>query len=333
MQKPIMKVEFFSVFGKSRRNDFVCFFALCMFFCYMCKLKITFVGKMGVKIMCTAICDDAFGRLFGRTLDFECSFGEEFVAVPRRYRFDFLHEGACREHLAIIGVAHVEDGVPLFYDAMNEAGVFCAGLNFPISAKYKEPQREKKNIASFELIPFVLSNCKSADEAAGLLRCVNVTGDAYSRALPPSPLHWFISDGAASYAVEPCESGLAVRENPVGTLTNEPPLDYHLTRLSDFMQLGSGVAENRLLPGRELLQYSRGMGAIGLPGDFSSSSRFVRATFAKTHTSLSEHSSGERIERFFHIMDTVSVPRGCVRTVDERDVYTVYTSLADADTK
>ena len=275
--------------------------------------------------MCTAITE---GNLFGRTLDLECSYGESIVITPRKYKFNFLHEKQQTSHTAIIGVAHIHNGIPLYYDAMNEHGLAVAALNFPNSAVYLPFQKGKYNIASFELIPWILGCCKNVADAKALLSNTNLTSDSISDELPTTPLHWMISDATESITAEPMREGLKIYENTVGTLTNEPTFDFHMTNLSNYMSLSPLPPKNSLCPSVELKRYSRGMGAIGLAGDFSSASRFVRTVFAKSHT-LKANTENSDISRFFHIMDTVAQPLGCVITDEGRPASTVYTSCAD----
>ncbi|MBQ7363002.1 MAG: choloylglycine hydrolase family protein [Clostridia bacterium] len=279
--------------------------------------------------MCTAVYYDR-GNLFGRTLDLECSLGECIAAVPRAYPFRFRRLPELSLHYAFIGTAHAVDGNPLFYDGMNEHGVAVAALNFPGYAKYGAAQSGKINLCSFELIPYVLASARTLDDARELLRDANLTDDAYSDTLPATPLHFLISTKDGSLTVEQGEGGFRLLENPLGVLSNAPELSYHITRLSDYYALDSARGEQRLATDVPLSVYSRGMGAIGLPGDFSSSSRFVRAVYAKNNTSPTV--SGDEmaaLSAFFHIMDTVGVPNGCVVTDAGESVRTVYTSAMD----
>lgn len=280
--------------------------------------------------MCTAINETRGRHLFGRTLDLEYSLSEQAVITPRRFQLNFLHEPSLKNHLAIIGIAHVSGGTPLYYDAANEAGLAAAGLNFGGSAKYSKPQKSTRNIASFEFIPWVLGQCKSVSEAAELLGNTTLTDDSFSASLPATPMHWLIGDRTGSVAVEPTADGLKIREDPFGVLTNEPPLDYHLTNIKNYMSLTPMPPQNALCPNINLKPYSRGMGAIGLPGDFSSASRFVRAVFVKSHT-LTESDESAAVNRFFRIMDSVSVSRGCIITDGGKAVSTVYVSCADTE--
>ena len=280
--------------------------------------------------MCTAINETVGYHLFGRTLDLEYSLSERAVITPRRFKLDFIHEKDMAEHSAMVGIAHVSEGRPLYYDAINESGLGAAGLNFGGSAVYLPYRKGFFNVASFELIPWVLGQCKDLAEAIELLRGTNLTHDSVSKALPATPMHWLIADKTGAVAAEPTFDGLKITKNPFGVLTNEPPIEYHLTNVKNYTSLSPLPPKNSLCPDVDLPPYSRGMGAIGLPGDYSSASRFVRATFVKSHT-LPESEKQAAINRFFRIADTVSVPRGCIVTDEGRAVSTVYTSCADTD--
>ena len=279
--------------------------------------------------MCTAISDDGAGRhLFGRTLDLERGLGERIVLTPRGYRWELLHEPTLTGQGALLGVALLRGGVPLYYDATNEAGLAIAGLNFAGCAVYRPARQGMHNVASFELIPWLLSRCENVRDARQLLRRTNITPDGFASDLPATPLHWLIADGRGALVAEPTAEGLALYDAPLGVLTNAPGMEYHMTHLSHFMQLGAQPPVNRLCPGVPLAPYCRGMGAMGLPGDFSSPSRFVRAAFARQHT-VAGGEGGGAIGRFFHIADAVAQPRGCALTERGEPVYSVYTSCYD----
>lgn len=281
--------------------------------------------------MCTAISITKEYHLFGRTLDVDKAYGEEIVITPRGFEIDFLFEGAQKKHPAIMGAAYLTCGKPLYFDAVNEYGLAMAGLNFPKSARYRKRCEGFYNVASFELIPWVLAKCKSIFEAKELLNKSNVTENSFSDTLPATPMHWIVSDKSGSLTVEPRENGLSVCENPFGVLTNDPPFSYHASRICDFISLGAHVPQNRMCPEVETELYSYGMGAVGLPGDFSSSSRFVRAVYAKNHTDMGS-SEADCVSAFFHVMDTVSQPRGTVVTERKTRPMTMYTSCINTDT-
>ncbi len=275
--------------------------------------------------MCTAIFD---GNLFGRTLDFECGFGEKVVAMPRGYRFPFPGGYSPTRRYALLGTALSIEGVPLYFDAVNEVGLAMAGLHFPGYAVYRPGGEGKYDIPSFALIPWILGQCGTVKEAAALLEKTNVTDDAFSPDLPTTPLHWMIAGRQRAVTVEAVKEGVMIYENRFGVMTNNPPFPYHETHLADYLGLDAATPENRLCAAQPITPYSRGLGGMGLPGDYSSASRFVRAVFVKSHTA-GERTVDGAIGRFFHLAETVSVPRGCVRAENGREVFTVYTSCAD----
>lgn len=275
--------------------------------------------------MCTAI---TYKNYFGRTLDLDCSFRECVTVTPRAFPFPFRHLPPMPTHYAIIGMAAVENGYPLYYEATNEHGLSMAGLHFPDNAHYFPLCDTLDNVAPFEFIPHILGQCKNLAEARALLARINLCDTQFSAAFPLSPLHWILADKTGAVTVETVADGLKLYENPVGVLTNNPPFDYHMTHLAAYMQLTHQPPENRFAKDVPLVTYSRGMGAIGLPGDLSSTSRFIRAAFVQQN-SLSE-GDGDLIQ-FFHILGAVDQQRGCVRLENDAYEITVYTSACDME--
>lgn len=280
--------------------------------------------------MCTAATYQTKDFYFGRTLDYDYFYECEVTVMPRNYPLHFRHSGILEQHYAVIGMAYVNQDYPLFYDAVNEWGLGIAGLNFVGNAVYQDIAEEKENIASFELIPWILGQCASVKEAKGLLAGMNLTEDAFCKDLPPAQLHWLISDREESITLEAVAEGLRVYDNPVGILTNNPPFPQQLFHLNDYMKLSPRDPENLFSDQLSLRSYSRGMGAIGLPGDLSSSSRFVRAAFVKMN-SLSGDSEMESVSQFFHILGSVDQQRGCCEVGDGQYEITYYTSCCNAD--
>lgn len=278
--------------------------------------------------MCTAATYKTRDFYFGRTLDYEFSYGETIVIVPRNYRFAFRNEKTIGNHYAIIGTAHVAEDYPLFYEAANEKGLAIAGLNFVGNAHYFEPVEGRDNIAQFELIPWILSQCADVSEARALIERINLTNTPFSEHLPVAQLHWIIADKDSAITVESVRDGIKIYDNPVGVLTNNPPFDLQMFHLNNYMGLSNGSPANTFAPGLELQRYSRGMGAIGLPGDLSSQSRFVRVAFTKMN-SLSGEGERESVSQFFHILGSVDQQRGCCLLEDDKYEITIYTSCCN----
>ena len=280
--------------------------------------------------MCTAATYCTKDHYFGRTLGYEVSYGESVVITPRNFPFVFRHTAPMEHHYAIIGMATVAGDYPLYYEATNEKGLSMAGLNFPGNADYKPLAAGKENVATFELIPWLLGQCATVAEAKVHLAEINLANTPFSEMFPVSPLHWILADRNEAITIESVKSGLQIYENPVGILTNNPPFDYQMTNLSNYLHLSTEQPENHFAPELGLAPYSRGMGMLGMPGDLSSASRFVRAAFTKLH-SISGDTESESISQFFHILGAVAQQRGCVHMGDGKYEITIYTSCCNTD--
>lgn len=305
--------------------------------------------------MCTCITFENGDFYFGRNLDLEYSFGEQIVVTPRNFHLRFRHAADQPTHYAMIGMAssaglgiagRAQDGedslFPLYAEAVNEEGLCMAGLNFPGSACYRKPADGNRNLASFELIPWLLGICGTVGEAKEQIRTLNITDDAFLPDMPPAPLHWMLADREQCLVLEQTESGLKVFDDPAGVLTNNPPFEYHSMNLNNYLNLTAGHPVSRFLGNREpgtkattaqktlrLAPYSQGMGSMGLPGDPSSASRFIRAAFLKWNSSCGQDELSN-VSQFFHILDGVAMTRGSVYTEEGKCDITLYSCCVNA---
>lgn len=277
--------------------------------------------------MCTAISYLANNHYFGRNLDVLSVYEESVTITPRHYPFLFRNGQKTGNHYAFIGMAHTEDDYPLYYDATNEKGLSIAALSFPSEAKYHEKSTDLIDLAPWELIPFILCQCETAAQAKKLLSKANIMSEKFREDIPLTPLHFLIADEKESFVAEPTENGLLLAENPVGVLTNSPPFDFQMQYLNLFMGLSNNPVENRFSKEIPFKKFSRGMGALGLPGDLSSPSRFVRAVFTKVHA-LKGKDEAHDIRQFFHILGSVEQQMGCVQLGDQFE-FTAYSSCCD----
>ncbi len=277
--------------------------------------------------MCTSLSIVNGDHYFGRTLDLDCSYGEEVCIMPRRFPLSFRRMGQWKDHYAIFGMATVAGGTPLFYEAANEYGLCMAGLNFPGNAFYPEEQAEKDNVTPFEFIPWILGQCQDVAQARRLLERINLVNIPFSPALPLSPLHWMISDTTGSIVVESMADGLHIYENPVNVMTNNPPFPYQLFNLNNYRGLRVSTPENTF--GGDLNIYCQGLGGLGLPGDVSSMSRFVRIAFHAQNSHCAKTESAN-VGQFFHLLGAVQMPQGSCRTDAGHWDITVYTSCINA---
>ena len=293
--------------------------------------------------MCTAISFKAKEHLFGRNLDLDRSYGEKIAVMPRCFPLDFRKNNRGGTGYAIIGMSTVVErsdtrsykeygGLPLFYDAMNERGLAAAGLNFPYNAYYVHPDKVSGNkycVAPFELIPWVLRQCGTVKEARKLLMMTEIADIPFSNKTPNTPLHWMFSDACGDLVVEQTQGWMNVCDNPVGVLTNNPPFDRQLDNLKRYDHLKTynpeGLDTDKI---GGCSSYSYGLGALGLPGDVSSASRFVRASFGRKN-SASDGDELSSVGQIFHLLSSVEVVRGTCKTDEGKEHFTVYSSCMD----
>ncbi len=278
--------------------------------------------------MCTAIAYNGSGFYFGRNMDLDRSFGERVVVTPRNYRFAFRKTVPLTQHYAMIGMAAVADGYPLYADAANEKGLCMAGLNFPDNAYYPDRYEPKKqNVSPFELIPWVLGQCETLDQARELLEETHLIAVPFSGDLPLTPLHWMIADASGSLVLESTREGFALYENPTGVLTNNPPFRFHVANLAHYAGLSNRMPSDDVFASIGTSPFGLGLGAVGLPGDFSSASRFVKAAWLRGMVTCS--SETECVPQVFRILSAVAPLKGSVLTDDGRAHYTTYSACID----
>lgn len=257
--------------------------------------------------MCTAISYNNNGHLFGRTLDLEISYNEKIIITPRNFPLKFRHESESENHFSIIGTGIIANNFPLYFDAMNEKGLSIAGLNFPESAYFESHKKDLINIATFEVIPYILGYCTNVSDAENLLNKINITNDDFNNEMKAATLHWIIADKEKAITLECTKSGMKIYENKMGVLTNEPEFSFHKTNAKLFL---------------------KDKNSKNLPGDLSSSSRFIRAAFAN----MNSVSNGENnISQFFHILDFVKQIKGLARFKNGKYEITQYSSCMDTE--
>ena len=226
-------------------------------------------------------------------------------------------------------MAHIQDDYPLYYDAVNEKGLCIAGLNFVGNAVYPPVTRGVASVAQYALIPWLLGTCANIAEARSALARVVIDGTPFAPELPCAQLHRLVAGRSGCIAVEATADGLHVYDDPAGVLTNNPPFPQQLFNLNNYMALSPRQPENRFSGALGLHCYSRGMGALGLPGDLSSMSRFVRAAFTKLNA-VSDDTEQGSVSQFFHILGAVEQQRGCCEVADGQYERTIYTSCCNA---
>lgn len=252
--------------------------------------------------------------------------------TPRNYEFDFRYAGKAKTHYALIGMAFVAGDYPLYYDAANEKGLGMAGLNFVGNAAYAdeatEADKDLVQVAQYEFIPWILTQCASVAEARRMLSNMKLMGTPFSEQLPTAQLHWMIADKEECIVVESMKDGMHIYDDPVGVLTNNPPFPGQMFALNNYAGVSRKQPESTFAGVLELDPYSRGMGGMGIPGDLSSQSRFVKVAFTKLNA-ISGDGENESVSQFFHILGSVDQQRGCCEVSEGAYEITIYTSCCN----
>lgn len=269
--------------------------------------------------MCTVITFGGKDFYFGRNMDIEGSFGEEVVVTPRHFLLSFKRKAAPEVHYAMVGMAAVIDGTPLYADAMNEHGLCAAALNFVGNAHYSSRADGTNDLAPYELIPYLLATCADLSEVRAALKDLTLVSIPFRADVPLAALHWIVADRRGSLVIESTRAGVVVYENPAGVLANNPPFPYHLDHLRMFRHLSSGNPP-------DADPYSYGLGGVGLPGDYSSPSRFVRAWFLRRGLlGMEQIRPGD----VYQALAALAPVRGCVLDEQGRPHYTTYSCCMD----
>ena len=280
--------------------------------------------------MCTSIAMKTNDFYFGRTMDLDYEFHTSVVITPRNYPIAFRRSSVLRRHNALIGMASVVDDYPLYAEAANEKGLCMAALNFPDNAYYPQEENPRKtNVSPFELIHWILGQCGSLEDVRHLLDSTHLVGIPFSSEIPLTPLHWHIADSTGSLTLENTQDGLHLYNNSVGVLTNNPAFQFQLTNLCQYLNLVSGYPKNRFSDLEGIKPYGQGLGSFGLPGDYSPSSRFVKAAWLLLNSICSKDDPGS-LAQFFHLLDAVSVVRGSVLSQEDACDMTTYACCINA---
>ena len=180
------------------------------------------------------------------------------------------------------------ENYPLYAEAMNEKGLCMAGLYFPENARYFPEQANKTNITPYELIPYLLGQYESVQEMKTVIEQISLLDISFNAKITLTPLHWIIADQKESLILQSTQSGLQVYQDAFHILTNNPPYPYHQWNVHNYMHLTSSYPQDHLTS-QSLKPYGNGFGTIGIPGDFSPASRFVKTLWLKENVKFLLH--------------------------------------------
>lgn len=288
--------------------------------------------------MCTAITMQTKQgeNYIGRTMDFSHPLAPQVYVIPRGYGWrNALNTNRISNRYSCIGTGQELPQV-ILADGVNEAGFAAAALYFPGFAFFPDPagvtDTRKAPIAAIELVNFLLGSCASVEHAMGVLRTIQIVGTEDPVTNSVAPLHWMISDKSGKcMVVEQTRSGLHLMNNPIGVFGNSPDFPWHLTNLRNYLNVMPGQLPEARWGTVALTPFGQGGGTVGLPGGYTPPARFVRTAYLKSHTPVPV-SREEAVVTCFHIMESVTIPKGVVVTDRGADDFTQYTVFMNMNT-
>ena len=284
--------------------------------------------------MCTGIrFSDGSGNLYlARNLDWTSDFGERVVVTPTGYATKSPFGAVPEIRHAVIGMGIVQEDTPLYFDCGNDAGLAVAGLNFPGYAEYApEAVEGKTNVAAFEFPLWVASQFASVDEVEAALADVVIVDRPINDKYASSLLHWIIGDAKRAIVVEYTSTGMHVFDDDVDVLANQPGFGWHHENLRNYLNTAPDFPEKVVLNRADLVPFGSGSLMRGIPGDYYSPSRFVRAAYVHAHYP-DKTTEEENVSRAFHTLQQVAMVDGCAAMGSGEFERTTYTGLFSSRT-
>lgn len=286
--------------------------------------------------MCTSITLlNAQGENFlGRTLDFSYDIEPELYILPRNYVWYGAYGSQKMHNLyAIMGVGQEEGPLMAFFDGVNEKGLAGGALYFAGYAAYEsKPTPGKMPVAAMDFLHFLLANCATIEEAEKLVPQISILGFADPVTESEAPLHWIMTDRSGkSIVIERTVQGTNVYQNPIGVLANSPEFPWHLTNLKTYSQVSPRQTSKSQWGDLTLKPFGQGAGTSLLPGGYTAPERFARTAYLKTHLPTPQ-TKEETVMAGFHVLESVSIPKGAVISSRETYDYTRYTMFLNTKT-
>jgi choloylglycine hydrolase len=271
----------------------------------------------------------------GRTLEFGIQVDTSIIVIPRGYAFEGTtpHGKGLKYQAKYAAVGAMAFDNPAIMDGINEKGLSVGTFYFPGFASYPEmtSENQSKAVSPVEFSNWLVTNFATVDEVkSGLANIVIAPTISKSWGTMPPPFHYIVYDKQGQcLVIEPLNGKLVTYDNKLGTFTNSPQFDWHMTNVRNYINLTPENPKPLKINGLEFSSFGQGGGMVGLPGDFTPPSRFVRAAiFSITATPSSDASSA--IFQTFHILNQFDIPVGLVRETAGDVHYTDYTMITCA---
>lgn len=259
--------------------------------------------------------------IYFRSMEFGFPFRSKVLIVPRGTEYVGSAPDGKPGHrwtttYGLVGL-NADIAPNIVADGQNEKGLAFGMLYLPGYAKClaPDPAANDRALGSWEAGIYLLSTCATVDEAVAALRGkVRVTEQAFPPFGSPLPVHYWIGDASGKVAiVEFVDGAMDVHDNPFGTLTNSPPFDWQRINLSNYVNLSPVNVPSARLGDVEVPNFGQGSGFVGLPGDLTPPSRFVRATLF-AHWATPAPTATETVNLGFHVLNTFDIFDGAIKS-------------------
>lgn len=263
----------------------------------------------------------------GRTLEFGTFIESSIAVVPRNFQFQGNGTPYTSRYAAVGAILF---DIPALMDGLNEKGLSVGTFYFPGFAGYASPS-EDSSITTLSPIDFpnwILTRFATIEEVKEALSEVSIIPTVFKQwGNETPPFHYVVYDKSGnSIVIEPIDGELIVHDNPFGVITNSPTFDWHMTNLRNFLNLRAANVPPIQVDGVELAPFGQGSGMVGLPGDFTPPSRFVRAAIF-SYTAIASNTSKEAVFQLFHILNQFDIPIGIAREIQGGIIHTDYTMI------
>lgn len=305
----------------------------------LCAILVGSFGCMPLAVACTSLrVKTADGLVFyARTMEGGELFHSSVSVIPKGTEYRGIlpdgTQGGLRWVTKYGMVGMNTYGLPAISDGMNDAGLAAGNLMFPGFAGYQtfDPAQASKTIAQFEVITWILSSFASVEEVKAGIETIRVSKGLVAK-VGNLELHYTVHDSKGrSIVIEYVAGELKVYDNPIGVMTNSPPFDWHQINLRNYVNMSATNAKPLTVEGVEASGFGQGSGMLGLPGDYTPPSRFVRMV-ALVESSLPVTGADEGLNLAMTIINNIDIPIGSIRDVsgkEEIDDRTQWTTVSD----
>lgn len=277
--------------------------------------------------MCTSLLLHSINKsIFGRNLDIDLEIDNKNIIISsRNSKLIFKNGEYINSHYAFMGIGILVNNYPLYFDGTNEFSLSVASLNFPVFGVLNNPLKSRLNLASYEIIPYILSKFKSVDEVKDNLKKLNITNIDFICGLKSVSLHYFVCDKTKSIVIEQTKDGVTIYDNPYHILTNSPTFAYHLQNIAQYLNISNKYPTNNF-KNENLQPYCVGLNMIGIPGDYSSNSRFIKGAYLINTAKYDDESA---LYTHMHILDNLKMVKGIATSKDGHSEFTSYSCSVD----